>query len=41
MGYLASVERESDHPLESGTGGDRGNRILTVENTEVIKVAVL
>ena len=37
MGYLASVERESDHPCESGTGGDRETTFSPVENTEVIK----
>jgi Cd2+/Zn2+-exporting ATPase len=38
MGYLASVERESDHPLAKAVLEEIGEtRFLPVENTEVIK----
>jgi Cd2+/Zn2+-exporting ATPase len=38
LGYLASIERESDHPLAKAVLEDIGDtRFFTVENTEVIK----
>ena len=38
LGYLASIERESDHPLAKAVLNDIGETIFSlVENTEVIK----
>ncbi len=38
MGYLASIERESDHPLAKAVLGKVGQTTFsTVENTEVVK----
>ena len=38
LGYLASVERESDHPLAKAVLKDIGETIFsTVEETEVVK----
>ncbi|HHW00580.1 MAG TPA: heavy metal translocating P-type ATPase [Clostridiaceae bacterium] len=38
LGYLASIERESDHPLAKAVLTDIGNtRFSPVENTEVVK----